>query len=149
MTENYKSEAVIHANKSESSSNDKPQYEPNSKHRPPPIPEASQWDISVGEETDSFWHAWISGWRVETEAWGLHLPLGKPEYLGRGCNHTTRVFVAKFRGNTIPEVWHGYPMDRQDRPPDRRVVKLWKDEKLLSKRNTLLLVSGRLDKCTL
>ena len=37
-------------------------------------------------------------WLVEVEkvGWGLHLPAGKPNYVGVARDHDTKVFVAKF-----------------------------------------------------
>ena len=94
----------------------------------------SQWRISRDDETGCFDRARANRWLVEVErvGWGLHLPAGKPDYLGVARDHETKVFVAKFTEDQ--DVWHGYPADHRrnhrDIPVDD-VLAGWMREGLL------------------
>ena len=81
---------------------------------------------------------------VENVGWGLHLPAGKPDYLGVAQDHESRIFVAKFVRNQ--DVWHGYPADHrrnhQDIPTER-VLHGWMRDGLLARAKIRKLTRGQ------
>jgi len=75
---------------------------------------------------------------------GLHLPAGKPDYLGVAQDHEAIVFVAKFTEDQ--DVWHGYPADHRRKHgdiPTEPVLDGWMRDGLLTPANIRKLTRGQ------
>lgn len=120
-------------------------YRPHPAHRDQ-TPRKSQWTISLEAEQECFVGAHASGWVNGLEAWGLHLPLQSPQYLGTAQDHTTPVFIARFVANSSPRFWHGYPLDHRRSTahiPEARVLTQWITIGYLSKAKVRKIVRGQ------
>ena len=104
----------------------------------------SQWQISHDDEIECFDGARARRWFVGEVGWGLHLPGGRPDYVGVAQDHETKVFVAKFTEDQ--DVWHGYPADHrrnhQDIPTEY-VLGDWMRARLLTPAKIRKLVRGQ------
>ena len=93
-----------------------------------------------------FSRARANRWLVEVEkvGWGLHLPAGKPDYVGVARDHDTRIFVAKFTADQ--DVWHGYPADHRQNYrdiPTERILDGWMHNGLLTRAKIRKIARGQ------
>ena len=118
-------------------------YKPNPLHRNGAA-EKSQWRIPLAGEITCFSGACTNGWFDGGVGWGLHLPAGKPDYLGVAQDHETIVFVAKFTEDQ--DVWHGYPADHRRKHgdiPTEPVLDDWMRDGLLTPAKIRKLTRGQ------
>ena len=97
---------------------DHPQYVALAYHRDR-TPHKSQWIIGDTDERAVFFNAIDCGWVVAGSAWGLFRRARRLEQLGEAAHTSAPLYVAIFRSQEAPAVWHGYPADHQRRPGDR------------------------------
>lgn len=105
------------------------QYQTNPPHRSG-APNKSQWTIPLAGEHDCFRGALEAGWRDGNIAWGFHQANGIKQQLGLDRDHATPAYIARFEAKNQPEVWHGYPVGRQD-PPTQEVIRIWLENDVL------------------
>lgn len=106
----------------------------------------SYWTIEEKDEIEVFTSARTSKWVRSREGWGLHISDGKVEYLGMDQAHTEQVFLAKFRADSKPYEWHGYPGDHvrnEQDIPDSEILMSWKDAGLLPRTKIAKIAKGK------
>ena len=111
----------------QSSEHDGPRYVALAYHRDG-TSEKSQWTISEANERAVFVDAIDRGWVVAGSAWGIFRRARRLEQLGEAATTSAPLYVAIFRSQNAPAIWHGYPADHQRRPGDRppeSVVREW------------------------
>jgi hypothetical protein len=121
-------------------------YMPNVVHRNR-TPNKSQWTIPEASEMLTFQASMTHEWSDGRSAWGLFIPNAQPEYLGVDRDHITRVFLARFEAQTLPKVWHGYPISYRDIPPPEKVINSWLMQAILTPAKLSKIVKRK--KCSL
>jgi hypothetical protein len=99
------------------------EYQANPVHRNATV-NKSQWTISDEDEITCFSGSIQSNWGAGEYFWGLHTT-SAPGNLGLDRDHSTPVFIARFEGKSLPQVWHGYPINYRDQPVQEDVLKVW------------------------
>lgn len=105
----------------------------------------SQWSITQAEELAAFDLADSEAWLTNSEGWGVHIADGRAQYLGVSAGGSIKLFVARFRGQTAPPLWHGYPGDPSRRSSDiplESVLNTWQSNGWIRKRTMRLLLKG-------
>jgi hypothetical protein len=94
---------------------------------------------------ESFDRSVSRGWLLADSGWGLHIPDSTPDWLGVAQDHTTRVFIAKFVGQSAG-VWHGYPADHVKNArdvPHEDVLSAWLKAELLAPAKARKILRGQ------
>ncbi len=119
-------------------------YQFNQQHRDS-NPNKSQWEINQRDELNAFLRAANSNWRVGDNAWGLHIMIDTPHYLGRVPGNR-RSFIAKFVIDSNHNAWHGYPADHilnAHDVPNQEVLLSWVRNKFIGTPKMRKIIRGQ------
>lgn len=79
--------------------------------------------------------------------WGLHLPEGRPDWLGIATDRETELIFAKFVSSP-GHPWHGYPADQRRSAdiPLEAILEDWMSSDLFTRAKVRKIIKGQ--KCS-
>lgn len=105
----------------------------------------SQWTVTKDVELSVFSVARDERWMAVPDGWGVYVIENRAEWVGRSADGERDLFIARFRGQENPSIWHGYPGDpfRRTRDvPVEPILRTWADRGWIRKKSLRLLLQG-------